>query len=68
MANFCLLLCFVFAILVTWNLFFVISPVGNKRVRLGDYDGNQFSDKRVQAPLAKLQQAIEDIETDMVDE
>ncbi|CAN0224047.1 unnamed protein product [Ectocarpus sp. 6 AP-2014] len=36
--------------------------------KLGDYDANQFSDKRVQPPLAKFQQAIEDIETDMVDE
>ncbi|CAN0326469.1 unnamed protein product [Ectocarpus sp. 6 AP-2014] len=35
---------------------------------LGDYEADQFSDKRVLAPLAKFQQALEDIETDMVDE
>ncbi|CAB1103215.1 unnamed protein product [Ectocarpus sp. CCAP 1310/34] len=38
------------------------------RFRLGDYEANQFSDQRVLAPLAKSQQALEDIETDMVDE
>lgn len=36
--------------------------------RLGDYETHQFSDKRVEKPLARFQQAIEDIEVDMVDE
>lgn len=36
--------------------------------RLGDYEADQFSDTRVQAPLARFQQAIEDIETDIIDE
>eukprot|EP00903_Cladosiphon_okamuranus_P014136 g13137.t1 len=36
--------------------------------KLGDYEGDQFSDERVRAPLAKFQKAIEDIETDMVAE
>lgn len=35
--------------------------------RLGDYETYQFSDQRVRKPLVKFQQAIEDIETDMVD-
>ena len=37
-------------------------------LRLGDYETDQFSDERVRAPLAKFQQAIEDIEADVVDE
>lgn len=37
-------------------------------LRLGDYETDQFSDERVRAPLARFQQAIEDIETDMVAE
>ena len=36
--------------------------------RLGDYEAHHFSDSRVQDPLAKFQQAIEAIETDMVAE
>eukprot|EP00904_Undaria_pinnatifida_P008485 jgi/Undpi1/4767/HiC_scaffold_18.g08120.m1 len=36
--------------------------------KLGDYETHQFSDKRVEKPLARFQQAIEDIEVDMVDE
>lgn len=35
--------------------------------RLGDYDAHQFDDDRVKAPLAKFQQTIELIETEMVD-
>ncbi|CAN0403363.1 unnamed protein product, partial [Scytosiphon promiscuus] len=36
--------------------------------KLGDYETHHFSDKCVREPLAKFQQAIEDIETHMVDE
>ena len=36
--------------------------------RLGDYEGDQFKDTRVRAPLDRFQQAIEAIETDMVAE
>lgn len=35
--------------------------------RLGQYSPNQFDDDRVRVPLAKFQQAIEDIETDLMD-
>lgn len=38
------------------------------QTRLGEYDTDQFRDERIQAPLAKFQQAIEGIETDMIDE
>jgi len=37
-------------------------------LRLGDYETDQFSDERVMAPLSRFQQAIEDIETDMMTE
>lgn len=36
--------------------------------RLGDYEADQFKDDRVRAPLDRFEQAIEDIETDMVAE
>lgn len=36
--------------------------------RLGDYEPDQFSDTRVHAPLARFQQAIKDLEKDIVDE
>eukprot|EP00752_Nemacystus_decipiens_P003497 g3229.t1 len=36
--------------------------------KLGDYEGDQFTDKRVRAPLDRFQQAIEEIETDMIAE
>ena len=36
--------------------------------RPGDYDTHQFSDKRVEKPLAKYQEALEDITIDMADE
>ncbi|CAM9747614.1 unnamed protein product [Pylaiella littoralis] len=34
--------------------------------KLGDYEPDHFSDERVQAPLARFQQSIEAIETDIV--
>ena len=43
------------------------TPLLPREQRLDDYETHQFSDQRVQKPLAKFQQAIEDIETDMVD-
>lgn len=48
---------------------FVFVPVvGIVPKRLGDYEGDQFKDTRVRAPLDRFQQAIEAIETDMVAE
>eukprot|EP00904_Undaria_pinnatifida_P007085 jgi/Undpi1/3506/HiC_scaffold_16.g06878.m1 len=35
--------------------------------KLGQYSTNQFDDDRVRVPLAKFQQTIEDIETDLID-
>lgn len=36
--------------------------------RLGDYEPNHFSDDKVRQPLCKFQEALEDIETELVDE
>lgn len=33
--------------------------------RIGDYESDQFSDDRVKVPLAKFQDAIEEIESDL---
>lgn len=35
--------------------------------RLGDYEGGHFSDNRVMMPLAKFQEAIETIGTEIAD-
>lgn len=57
----CIVLCCIF--------YFCPVPAQQKtKQRLGDYEGDQFKDERVRAPLARFQQAIETIETDMVAE
>lgn len=53
---------------LTSHLFVAVPCCVGHEKRLGDYDTHQFSDKRVQEPLAKYQEAIEDIETEMIDE